>query len=71
VQSPQSRAREAIVQIGISPNVAELILEMSAAWNSRLAASETRSPSNTTPTSLEAFLHEQFLPAYRGMASNG
>jgi len=51
VQSPQSRAREVIVQIGISPNVAGLILEMSAAWNSRLlAASEVRSASNTTLT---------------------
>lgn len=72
VQSPPSQARDVLVQIGLSPNVADLILEMSAALNSGLvAASEVRSAANTTPTSLETFVREQFVPAYRGMASSG
>ena len=62
VQAAQSQAREVLVQIGISPNVAELILEMSAAWNAcELAATEARSASNTTPTTLETFAREQFV----------
>ncbi|HTT63516.1 MAG TPA: NmrA family NAD(P)-binding protein [Bryobacteraceae bacterium] len=71
-QSPQSSAREVLMGIGVSANVADLILEMSAAMNSGLVApTEARSPANTTSTSLETFVHEQFLPAYRGMASSG
>jgi uncharacterized protein YbjT (DUF2867 family) len=70
VQSAEGDTHDALVQIGMSPNVADLIVELSAAWNSGLvAASEVRSTSNTTPTSLDTFVREQFLPAYRGMAS--
>jgi len=72
MQSAEGDTRGVLVQIGISPNVADLIVEMSAAWNSGLlAASEVRSASNTTPTCLETFVREQFAPAFRGMASGG
>jgi hypothetical protein len=33
-----------------------------------VVATEPRSPGNTTPTSIETFLKEAFLPAYQGQA---
>jgi len=45
--------------------MADLILEMSAALNSgHMRALEPRSASNSTPTSYEAFVAEEFLPLY-------
>lgn len=71
-QSTDGDTREVLVRIGMSPNVADLIVEMSAALNSGLiAASEVRSGSDATLTSLETFVREQFVPAFRGMASGG
>jgi len=60
----------ALTQMGISRNVAGLICEMSDALNSgQMNPLEARSESNTTPTSLEAFVQEVFLPAYKGQAA--
>lgn len=71
-QSTEGETRDALVRIGISPNVADLIVEMSAALNSGLvAAREVRSASNTTATSLETFARDQFVPAFRGMTASG
>jgi hypothetical protein len=59
--------KPAFIQMGMSPNITELILEMSAALNSgHMRALESRTPQNTTPTSFETFVQEEFLPAYRG-----
>jgi hypothetical protein len=33
-----------------------------------VTATETRSPANTTPSSIETFVKEVFVPAYRGKA---
>jgi hypothetical protein len=56
-----------LVQLGMSSNVAGLILEMSAALNSgHMRALEQRSAKNTTPTSYETFVREEFLPRYGG-----
>jgi hypothetical protein len=33
-----------------------------------VVATEPRSPENTTPTSIETFVKEVFLPAYQGQA---
>ena len=50
----------------MSGNVADLILELAAAFNSGHAcALEPRSAANTTPTSYETFVAEEFLPLYR------
>jgi hypothetical protein len=49
--------------------MADLLLEMADALNSgHMKMLETRSPANTTPTTLETFVAEAFLPAYRGGA---
>ncbi len=70
VQLPDEQIRTALTQMGISLNVANLILEMSAALNSgHMRALEERSPENTTPTSYESFVAEEFVSRYRGKST--
>jgi uncharacterized protein YbjT (DUF2867 family) len=69
VQLRDEQVRGAFAQMGISANVTHLILEMSAALNSgHMTALEERTPENTTPTSFESFVAEEFVPAYQGKA---
>ncbi len=64
-QLPNDQIRGAMIQMGLSPNVAGLLLEMSDAMNSGyMCALEARSAQNTTPTSFETFVVEQFVPLY-------
>jgi uncharacterized protein YbjT (DUF2867 family) len=66
VQPPDDQLRGALVQMGMSANLAGLILEMAGAMNSgHMKALEPRSTQNTTPTSYETFVEEEFLPAYQ------
>jgi uncharacterized protein YbjT (DUF2867 family) len=70
VQLPAEQIKPVFIQLGMSANIADLILEMSAALNSgHMRALEPRSAQNTTPTSYETFVSEQFLPLYRTQAS--
>jgi uncharacterized protein YbjT (DUF2867 family) len=70
VQLPDEQVRTALTQLGMSLNVANLLLEMSAAENSGdVRALEERSPLNTTPTSYESFVAEEFVPRYRGKST--
>ena len=63
--APDEQVRPALIQLGMSSNMADLILEMSAALNSgHMRALEQRSEQNTTPTSYETFVPEEFLPLY-------
>ena len=65
-QAPDEQVRTAMTQIGLSLNMANLILEMSAALNSGyMRALEQRSARNTTPTSYETFVAEEFVPLYQ------
>jgi len=65
-QAPDDQLRAAFVQMGMSANFAGLILEMSAALNSgHMRMLEPRSKENSTPTSFETFVNEEFVPAYR------
>jgi uncharacterized protein YbjT (DUF2867 family) len=67
VQLPDSMMKPAFIQMGLSANVAGLILEMAGALNSgHMRALEPRSASNTTPTSFETFVKEEFVPVYQG-----
>jgi hypothetical protein len=55
--------------MGMSSNVASLILEMAEALNSgHMRALEQRSATNTTFTSFETFVQEEFLPVCRGQS---
>ncbi len=66
VQAPDEQVRPALVQAGLSDNLAGLILEMAKALNSGyMRALEPRSERNTTETKYEDFVAEFFVPAYR------
>ena len=70
VQLPVEQVRGAFLQMGMSENVADLILEMSSALNSGyMEALEERTAENSTPTSFETFVTDEFLPLYRGKAT--
>ena len=52
--------------MGISANVADLILEMSTAMNSGyMKPLEQRTAENSTPTSYESFVAEEFVPHFQ------
>lgn len=70
VQAPDEQVRPALIQIGMSPNMADLLLEMSASLNSgHMRALESRSSQNTTRTSYETFVTEEFAPLYEGKSA--
>jgi hypothetical protein len=69
LSSPEE-ATSRMVGHGMSRKSAELLLEMYDAFNTRrIAHLEERAPSNTTGTSLEVFLQETFVPAFRAVNS--
>ena len=69
-QLPAEQLKPALTKMGMSYNMADLLLEMTDALNSgHMKALEPRSPMNTTPTTLETFVAEIFVPAYRGKAA--
>ena len=70
LQLPDEQVRGAFLQMGISTDVADLILEMSAALNSGyMKPLEERTAQNTTSTSYESFVTEEFVPRYRGKST--
>jgi len=67
VKLPDEQFRPILLQLGLSENVADALLEMSASLNAgHMGPLEKRSPRNTTPTSYETFVAEHFLPVYQG-----
>jgi uncharacterized protein YbjT (DUF2867 family) len=70
MQFPPAQLKPALVQMGMSANMADLILEMAEALNSGyMAALEPRSAQNTTPTPIETFVAEQIVPRFTGKAA--
>jgi uncharacterized protein YbjT (DUF2867 family) len=70
IQAPDEQLRMAMEQMGMSANFVGLLLEMSAALNSgHMKMLEPRTAENTTPTSFETFVEEEFAPAWRGEAA--
>jgi len=70
MQLPDGQLRPALRQVGFSDDVANQILELSASLNSGYArALEPRSAANTTPTSYETFVAEEFVPRFRGKSA--
>jgi uncharacterized protein YbjT (DUF2867 family) len=68
-QLPYEQMRQALMQMGFSPKKAAVYIEMFTAVNTGvLAAQESRSPENSTPTSFEKFVQDVFVPAYRAKA---
>ncbi len=69
-QFPAAQLKPALTQMGMSPNMADLLLEMAEALNSGyMRPLEPRSPQNTTTTTIETFVAEVFVPAYRAKAA--
>jgi len=67
MQLGPAQIKPALVQAGLSSNMADLLLEMSESLNSGyMAPLEARSAQNTTPTSIETFVADQFVPQFTG-----
>ncbi len=67
---PASMLKPAMMQMGMSSNMVDMLLEMSEALNTgHMKSLEPRSARNTTATTLETFAAEVFAPAYRGKAA--
>jgi uncharacterized protein YbjT (DUF2867 family) len=70
MQLGPEQLKPALVQMGMSQNMADLLLEMSEALNSGyMRPLEPRSELNTTPTSLETFVAEHFVPRFTSQAA--
>jgi uncharacterized protein YbjT (DUF2867 family) len=70
-QLPNDQVKGIFVQMGMSENMAGLILEMCDAMNDGyMKALEPRTAANTTPTAYETFVNETFLPLYEGRAAH-
>jgi uncharacterized protein YbjT (DUF2867 family) len=69
-QAPDEQFRAALMQMGMSSNMASLIVEMAHALNNGyMHPLEPRSQRTTTPTSYETFVAEEFLPAFQQSAA--
>jgi|SRR5215471_13562171 len=65
LQVPSAMLEEALLEMGLPKKTAELIIEMWDGANAGLIVpQEGRSSKNTTPTTLESFVTEVFVPAY-------
>jgi uncharacterized protein YbjT (DUF2867 family) len=63
---PALMLRPALKQMGLSGSMVNALLEMADALNSGyMVALEPRSESNTTPTSIETFIAEEFVPRFK------
>ena len=70
-QMPAAALKPALMQMGMSASFVDLLLEMSDALNSGyMKALEPRSAGNTTATTIEDFVAEYFVPAYRAHAAH-
>jgi uncharacterized protein YbjT (DUF2867 family) len=70
MQMPDEQIIQAMTQMGLSKNMAMLICEMAEALNNgHVSALEPRSAANSTPTTFEEFVHDVFVPAYKGQAA--
>lgn len=66
IHAPDEQIKPALLQLGMSGNMAGLLLEMAASLNSGyMKALEPRSAANTTPTPYEQFVKEEFVTAFR------
>jgi uncharacterized protein YbjT (DUF2867 family) len=70
MQVPAAQLKPVLTQMGMSPSMADLLLEMSEALNSGyMAPLMPRSPENTAATTIETFVNEVFAPAFKGKAA--
>jgi len=69
-QVPASALKPAMMQMGMSSDMVDQLMEMSEALNTgHMKSQELRSARNTTATTLETYVAEVLAPAYRGKAA--
>ena len=69
-QITNDQFRGFLMQMGASQSIADMSVEMSEAMNSgHVRALEARSQRNTTATSYEQFVAEEFVPAYQASSA--
>ena len=67
VQVPPAKAKEAMIAMGATENVADTMLEMEAGFQAGKITDEVkRSPETTTPTTFETFVKNVLAPALKG-----
>jgi uncharacterized protein YbjT (DUF2867 family) len=67
-QFPYDQVQQVLVQMGTPPKTAAYFIEMFQGINDGIVvATEPRTAENTTPTSIETFVKEVFVPAYQGV----
>jgi len=67
VQVPPAKAKEAMIGMGATENVADTMLEMYAGLQAGKVTDEVkRSPETTTPTTFETFVKDVLAPALKG-----
>jgi uncharacterized protein YbjT (DUF2867 family) len=67
---PPPQLKPVLMQMGMSSSMADLLLQMAEALNTGyMTALEARSASNTTRTSMEAFVAEEFFPRFQAKAA--
>lgn len=68
-QFPYDQVEQVLTGMGTPPKTAAYLIEMFQGLNNGIVASaEGRSAANTTPTSIESFVRDVFVPAYQGKA---
>jgi uncharacterized protein YbjT (DUF2867 family) len=67
-QFTYDQVQKVLVQMGTPPKTAAYFIEMFQGLNDGIVVpTEARSAENTTPTSIESFVKEVFVPAYQGV----
>lgn len=67
-QFPYEQVQQVLTQMGTPPKTAAYFIEMFQGINNGIVvATEPRSAENTTPTSIETFVKDVFVPAYQGV----
>jgi uncharacterized protein YbjT (DUF2867 family) len=69
-QMPAAQLKPALTQMGMSPNMVDLLFEMTASLDAGyMKMLEPRSAANSTPTTLETFVAEVLALAYKGKSA--
>src|ERR1700690_3222259 len=69
MQLPYDQVEQVLMQMGSPAKTAASMIEMFEGFNNgTVVGLETRSIMNTTPTSIELFIRDVFVPAYQGRA---
>lgn len=67
-QFPYGQVQQVLTQMGTPSKTAGYLIEMFEGINNGIVvATESRSAENTTPTSIETFVKDVFVPAYQGV----